>query len=153
LQGEVNLQVYTDFPERLKRGRPVYVGKEHQPLRIQSARQGKRGLLLTFVGYDTPEAVGELRNQILFVSEEGLPPLAEGEYYHHQVVGLRVVDEAGKEIGHISEVIDNPANDIYLVKRPGASDVLLPATEEVILDIDLEKKEMQVHLLEGLLPD
>jgi 16S rRNA processing protein RimM len=153
IQGEINLSVLTDFPERLKAGVLVYVGEQHRPLRIRRSRPHGAGLLLSFKGYDTPEQVSELTRSLVYVRGDDRPPLAEGEYYHHELVGLQVVDEEGQPLGELVQILSNPANDIYVVRPRAGKEILLPAIEDVILDIDLEKGQVRVHLLPGLLPD
>lgn len=153
VEGEIILEVITDFPERLQPEVGVYVGEEHRLLRIRDRRQHARGLLLAFEGYHDPERVGELRNQWVYVRAEDRPPLPEGEYYHHQLLGLRVVDEEGKHLGILTHILDTGANEVYVVRPESGPEILLPAIEPVILDINIEKGEMRVHVLPGLIPD
>ncbi len=153
VHGEIQMDVLTDFPERLVAGVMVYAGTEHRPLRLKNVRPHDQVLLLTFGEFTTPEAVGELRNQVLFVRADDRPPLPEGEYYHHELIGLRVVDENGNVLGKLTEILETGANDVYLVRPDTGSDILLPAIEDVILAIDLTAGEMRVHLLPGLLAE
>ncbi len=164
LAGEALVKIYTDFPERLTPNTVVFAGESHQPLTIRHCRTHKDRLLLTFEGIATPEQVGHLRNQILHIPAVDRPPLPEGEYYHHQIIGLRVVDESGQELGQLTEILETGANDVYVVKRSdpqpagasrrtgaGGRELLLPAISEVVLDVDLSRKTMRVHLLPGLI--
>jgi 16S rRNA processing protein RimM len=147
------MEVLTDFPERMKDGMVLYVGIERRPLRMLNQRVYRGGLVLTLEGYQTPEEVGEFRNQYVFIPTVSLPPLPEGEYYHHQILGLRVVDEMGTLLGTITEILETGANDVYVVHPENARDILLPAIDPVILGIDLTKGEMRVHLLPGLIDE
>lgn len=151
VRGEILMQVITDFPERLQPGITVFVGQAHQPQRIRSRRPHGQGLLLTFDGYTTPETVGELRNALVFVPTADRPPLPAGEYYHHQLLGLRVISEDGRELGKVHEILGTAAHDIYVVKGANGPDILLPATDEVILEIDLDRGILRAHLLPGLI--
>jgi 16S rRNA processing protein RimM len=108
---------------------------------------------VSFKGYHDPEKAGELRNQLVFVRADDRPPLPKGEYYHHQLLGLRVISDTGEELGVLKDILETGANDVYLVARSAAEDILLPAIADVVLAIDLERGEMQVRLLSGLLPD
>lgn len=153
VHGEILMDVLTDFPERLRSGLSVYVGEDHQPLVIRSLRQSNLALLVAFEPYRDPESVGVLRNQFIYVRADDRPPLPEGEYYHHQLVGLRVVTDEGVALGRLTSILETGANDVYVVTQESGQEVLLPAISSVILDIDLEQGEMQVHLLPGLLPD
>jgi len=86
-----------------------------------------------------------------FVSAEDRPPLPEGEYYHHQIIGLNVFDETGTSLGVVSEILETGANDVYVVAAAGGREILIPALKDVLLEINLEQKRMKVHLLPGLL--
>jgi 16S rRNA processing protein RimM len=150
LRGEILMEIITDFPERIQPGVTVYIGQNNRPLRIRSRRSHGQGLLLAFDDFQTPEAVGELRNELVFVPTHDRPALAEGEYYYHQLLGLRVISDDGQDLGHLVEVMDTPANDIYVVRSDSGQERLLPAIQSVIQEIDLQKGEMHVHLLAGL---
>ncbi len=150
IRGEMQMEVLTDFPERLQVGVQVLVGESHIPLRIRSQRWHNQVLLLAFEGLKTPEAGGEFRNQFVYVLAEDRPSLPEGEYYHHQLLGLTVVNEDGQRLGKLEEILTTGANDVYLVRLDNGSELLLPAIHEVILEINLEQSQMKVHLLPGL---
>jgi 16S rRNA processing protein RimM len=151
--GEMQMDVLTDFPERLVSGIILYVGNDHLPVRLQKSRPHQQALLMTFEDYTTPEAVGELRNQIVYVRTEDRPPLEPGEYYHHQLIGLRVIDENGIYIGTIAEILETGANDIYVVRPEMGPEILLPAIDSVEMDVNLQDGVMRVHILPGLIPD
>jgi 16S rRNA processing protein RimM len=153
IQGEILMDVLTDFPERLEKGVIIYLGDQHRPLKIRSCRWQNKAMLLTFDGFMDPETAGQLRNELLYVRADDRPPLPEGEYYHHQLLGLEVVDENGKPLGVLTKILDTGANDVYVVQPARGQEILLPAIEQVILDIDLERKQMRVHILPGLIPD
>jgi 16S rRNA processing protein RimM len=150
VRGEILLEVITDFPERLQPGVTVLVGEEHKPQRIRSRRTHNKGLLVSFEGYTTPETVGALRNTLVYVTTADRPPLPEGEYYHHQLLGLRVLNDDGQELGRIVEILTTAANDIYVVQGESGAEILLPAIEEVIREIDFDNGLLRAHLLPGL---
>ena len=146
VEGEILMEVLTDFPERLRTGRTVYVGEDHQPMRITHKRSQDTALLITFSGIDTPEAAGLLRNKRVYIQADNLPELPEGEYYHHQLMGLKVIDENGAEIGSLTEIIETGANDVYVATSIEGKEILFPAIESVILAVDLDLSEMRVRL-------
>ncbi len=138
------MDVYTDFPERLTTGRMVYVGEMHRPLKIRNIRPGNKEIMIGFEGYPNPESTADLRNQLVYVPAVEVPALPEGEYYHHQLIGLRVVDKSNQPIGILKEIIETGANDVYVVQSLQGNEILLPAVEAFILEIDLERGEMRV---------
>ena len=151
VEGEAFVEIYSDFPERLGPKMLIFVGAAHQPLTIRKRRPHKDGLLLAFEDITTPEQVGLLRNQMISIPAADRPPLPEGEYYHHQILGLSVVDEDAKELGKLAEILETGANDVYVVTRDDGTELLLPAISDVVLDVDLPRKTMRVHLLPGLI--
>jgi 16S rRNA processing protein RimM len=153
VHGEMILEVLTDFPERLHEGVTLYVGEKQAPMQLVKVRQNDKSLLVSFKGYTTPEAVGELRNQLVYVLAADRPPLPDGDYYHHQIIGLQVLSDQGKTLGIVSEILETGANDVFVIRPKNGPEILVPDTDEVILRIDLEKGEMVIHLLPGLLPE
>ena len=153
LKGDLLMEILTDFPERIKTGKLLYIGKEHQPLSIRGLRGHSSGMLISFAGIDTPEQAAELRNQLAYVRVEEIPPLPAGEFYQHQLLGLRVVSEDGLQLGQIEGIIETGANDVFIVRKPNNAELLLPNISDVVLDVDLAKGEIHVHLLPGLLTD
>jgi len=155
IRGDLLMDVMTDFPERLKPGTFVFLGEKKQPLKITRRRSHNDGLILGFEGISSAEQTTKYRAQLVYVQADDRPQLPDGEYYHHQVLGLQVVVEDGAVLGVISEIIITGANDVYVVSAddPQKKDILIPAIQQVILDVDLEKKIMRVHLLPGLVDD
>jgi 16S rRNA processing protein RimM len=151
LNGAVLMELYTDFPERLVPGKDVYWGEEHRKITICNQRPHKDGLLLSFEGLLTPEQVGQLRNQYLYVPTKDAPGLSEGEYFYHQLLGIEVVLDSGDDLGKLTEVIETGANDVYVVTTSSGVEVLLPAIKDVVKAIDLDEHRMVVHLLPGLI--
>jgi 16S rRNA processing protein RimM len=139
------MDVLTDFPERLHVGRTLFAGPNYEPIKLTGVRGPENEKIVRIAGYDTPEAVGRFRNVILYVKTSELPALPEGEYYYHQLLGMAVVDEAGQVLGKLEQILETGANDIYLVRTPENKELLLPAIEEVVLEINLEKHEMLVR--------
>ena len=151
VNGEIVMEIVTDFPERLRPGTLVFVGETHQPQRISRLRPMDMALLVSFKEFDSPESVGQLRNQTVYVRTEDRPALAEGEYYHHQILGLRVVEEDGNFLGTLSDILVTGANDVYSVQpEGGGKEILLPAIADVVREINLEQGTMTVRLLPGL---
>lgn len=150
VNGEIVVDPYSDFPERFNPGNRIWIGEQHRPCQIKSRRATNDGLLISLQGLDTPDAVGEFRNQYIYVDRSTLPVLPPGVYYHFQLLGLQVFSEDGKMMGVLNEVITTGANDVYAVVDEAGNENLFPALESVILSIDLEEKKMVVRPQEWL---
>ena len=150
LGGELLMEVITDFPERLKPGIHVYVGDSHQPMHIHNLRWRDQLLLVTFEACNSIDEASALRNSLVFVRADDRPALDEGEYYHHELLGMAVLTDEGEILGNLTEILVTGANDVYVVTHQDGKQVLLPAIESVILAINPGKKEMLVHLIPGL---
>jgi len=153
VHGQVLMEIYTDFPERLLPQRSVYAGRNHRELKLTSVRGHHDGLLLGFEGIVTPEDAGLLRNQILYVDAWKQPELPDGEYYHHQLIGMQVVDENNQNLGILTEILETGANDVYVIRAVEGRELLLPAIPDVIMAVDVPSKMMRVHVLPGLIAE
>lgn len=138
------LGITTDFPERIKRGKVIYLGADHSPRKISGTRPFHTNVLITIEGILNREEAAELTNLEVFVRIDELPALSEGQYYHHQLVGLKAVLEDGTEIGTVTEIMETGANDVYVVTDPAGKELLLPAIDSVIIRVDLPAKQMVV---------
>ncbi len=145
VDGEIRMEVLTDFPERLRKGRRVYLGAEHRPVKLAGVRGADHALLIRLEGIADRDQAELLRGKEVAIQTESLPSLPEGEYYHHQLIGLQVVDETGTDLGALDQILETGANDVYLVKTRDGAELLLPAIEEVVLNVDLENRRMTVR--------
>jgi len=147
LHGEMIMDVLTDFPERLP-NRKVFLGDARESQQIRSIRPYHHAALVTLDGVDTPEAASRYRNTVVYVRADQLPPLPEGEYYHHELLGLQVVTDAGEVVGILEQILETGANDVYLVRRADGTELLLPVIEEVILAYEVPQGRIVVRLQE-----
>lgn len=154
IKGEIRVQSTTENPEeRYKVGSELVVEmskNERIPVTVQSHRVHKNFDLLTFEGYPNINDVEKFKTKMLQIDEDLLPELEEGIFYESDIVGATILNEGGEEIGRLKEVLFLPANDVWVVQRPNKKDLLLPYIESVILDVDVDSKEITVHVLEGL---
>lgn len=150
VQGEIIMDLHTDFPERIKSGRKVFIGDKHEAVTFESTRPHVNGMLVKLRGYDTPEAIGRFRNQWVYVKAKDVPPLPQGQRYKYELIGLDVVDDHGNALGKLAEILETGANDVYVVRGDSGREILLPAIPSVVLDLDMERRSMRIHLLEGL---
>ncbi len=159
LQGELKVELYTDFPERFEEGISLWAGRggkdELQAVTISSARPHKNLMLLRLAQVASREAGEALRGTWLFVGEDEAVELEEDTFFVHDILGLQVVTDEGAALGRIGDVLFTGANEVYVVtgKNLPNGELLLPATDEVVRAIDLEQGVMTVHLIPGLLDD
>ena len=151
IRGEIRMTVLTDFPELLEVGQKVFTEPNYQPYQIRATRWHGGDMLVSLEGLPDRTAVEIFRNVMVYMKSQDMPAPAEGEFYHHQLVGLEVLTDQGEHLGIITEIILTGANDVFLVKPPEGKEILLPDTEEVVLNIDLNNKRMLVHIIPGLL--
>ncbi|PWH19678.1 MAG: 16S rRNA processing protein RimM [Anaerolineae bacterium] len=149
VRGEVLMEIHTDFPERVQAGVLVYIGEQLQQHEIVSRRTHRDGLLIRFEGYTTPEAAGVLRNQWVYVRADDRPPLEEGEYYHHQILGMSVYDAGRGFIGWVREILSTGANDVLVIKNEQGIEQLIPFADDWIQEVNVPEKKLKVTILEG----
>ena len=157
IRGEVRVQSATDSPaERYAKGSELFVelsNNEYVPVVVNSHRVHKTFDLLTFEGYPNMNDVLQFKTKLLMVDEKSLPELEDNEYYANKLIGSKVMDESGQFIGELTDILFLPANDVWVVKRQGLKDLLLPNIESVIRNVNIDEQEITVHVLEGLDPD
>lgn len=154
IRGEVRVMATTDFmEERFAAGETLYLQqKSGEPLAltVESARPHKGFILVKFKDYDNINDVQGFRNRELLVSAADQQPLEDGQYYYHQIIGLKVKTVEGRELGTIKEILSPGANDVWVVRRSDKQDLLLPVIDDVVKTVDLENGEVIVELMEGL---
>jgi 16S rRNA processing protein RimM len=147
VRGELRLELLSDHPTHLSEVETVYIGKDHLPRRLLAFHVHRGVLLITIEGCEDRTEADRWRGAEVAVRLAEAAPLEAGEYYHHQILGLKVISDNDEELGTVAEIIQTGANDVYVV-RGEAGEVLLPAIKSVILKI--EPPEMIVHVPEGL---
>ncbi|MEA3345167.1 MAG: ribosome maturation factor RimM [Chloroflexota bacterium] len=149
VRGEVRVRILTDFPERFRTLKRAYLGQALAPVNVERAHFHQKWVLLKFAGYNDRTAAEELRGALIQIPVEEAIPLEEDEYYLHQIVGLGAWTVEDEYLGRVREILPTGSNDIYVVWGP-KGEILLPAIEEVIHEVDLEAGRLTVKLLEGL---
>lgn len=152
VRGEVKVFPTTDDVNRFKRLKEVILdtGKEQMQLQIEGVKFFKQFAILKFKGYDNINDIEKYRGKSLFVTRDNAVKLKKDEYFIADLIGMKVENEDASFCGILMDVITTGANDVYVVDC-GGREVLIPAIKDCILSVDLNKNEMKVHLLEGLL--
>jgi 16S rRNA processing protein RimM len=121
-----------------------------QSFTVESARPRGRLLALRLAGVATVAAAEPLRGAYLEVPAAEVAALPEGQHYHWELLGMAVVDPAGRPLGSIVDVLEYPANDVYVVRGDG-EELLVPAVREVVLEVDAAAERMVVDLPEEVI--
>ena len=149
--GELKVRPVTDVPEQFESLTSVYVGEEPRPRRVQNVRLHSGNVLLKLRGITNPEEGAELRGQSIRISGRDAIPLEEGEFLLYQLIGLDAFDEAGNKVGVTVDLIETGSRDVFVIRpEAGGSDILLPNTEDAVLEIVPTERRIVVRLLEFL---
>jgi 16S rRNA processing protein RimM len=141
VKGEVKIYPDIDYFDELER---VFI--KDREYKIEKIRDQKGIIIAKFEGIDDINQIENLKNEEVMIALEDRPELPEGKHYVGDLLGLEVITEDGQVLGTLDNIYNTGANDIYEV-----GEILLPATDEVIKQIDMENKKIIVHLLKGLI--
>lgn len=154
VRGDVKVVPETDDPTRFEDFDEVFleIQGEKRPFEVQSVRlqSSARGLIpvLTLKGVDGRDQADALRGAAIFAAEEDLP-LEDDEFFLHDLVSLRVVDEDRNDLGEVADVLSLPAGPVLVIRRPEGGDALVPAVGEFI--VELTDEFVVIRVIEGLL--
>lgn len=118
--GEVRLKLFGDGPDSLRTYKSFDAGG--RSLTLKTVRHGPNGAVARFAEIADRNAAEALRGTALTVPRSALPPLADGEYYHHDLIDLPCVSDAGDELGQVVAIENFGAGDILEIERPAAAD-------------------------------
>jgi len=148
VNGEVKVYSLTDFPERFSASSRLLI--EGATVVVESMRQQKNVLVVKFSGVDNRNRAESIKGKLLEIYETDVFPLAEGEYYQFELMGLTVLSSGGDLLGTITEIISTGSNDVFVVQKDD-SEILIPDLRHVVEQVDLENKTMIVELIPGLI--
>ena len=153
VHGEVKVFPTTDDVNRFKKLKEVILdtGKETKILEIAGVKFFKQFAILKFKGIDTLNDVEKYRGLSLYVTRANAVKLKKDEYFIADLMGLKVEDEEGNQIGVLRDVLETGANDVYIIDMNDGRELLLPAIRQCVLKVDVEAGFMQVHIMDGLL--
>lgn len=162
LRGEVKVYHYSDYKERFEELDEVLVernvAKKHsmEKYKIENVRYQKDMVILKLKGVDDRNAAEALKDCDVFITEADLRELPEDTFYIRDLIGCRVINQAegsgdAEEIGIITDVLQNSAQDIYQIKTPSGKEVLIPAVGEFVKEISIGEKTVKVNLIPGFL--
>ena len=152
LAGEVVVDVKKDLADLVSDGsvlRATHGGGSEQLLTVQSVRGRVGRAIFKFAACDTCDQAQLLRSWVLWISRTELGELENDRWLVQDIIGLDVVTDDGEHLGKLTEVMPQPASDIFVVKGNG-EEILLPVIKEVVLDVDMSAGRVVVHLIEGM---
>lgn len=148
LNGQLRVKVMSDVPQRFDPGGVVYIGGA--PFTIAESGFFRHGqILLKLLGIEDSAAAQQMVEEMITVPVAAAPPLPEGEWFHFQLLGLRVLTDEGEDLGEITDILETGSNDVYVVSE-GKSEILIPALKSVINEVRLDDGVMVVSLPDGL---
>lgn len=155
IKGEVKLYNYSDYKERFEELSELILsgkkGKE-EVYRIEKVRYQGEMVILKLEGIKDRNEAEKLRDFDVYITEKDLRELPEGTYYVRDLVGMKVVDEGSYgEIGVVKDVIQNTAQDIYVVKTDEGREILIPAVKEFIKEVNLNDRVILTTLIPGFI--
>lgn len=130
VRGEVRLKLFGEGAEALRAFSVFDAGD--RKLTLKSVRPANQGAVATFAEVGDRSAAEALRGTVLTVPRSALPPLAEGEYYHHDLIGLPCVSTDGAAIGHVAAVENFGAGDILEIEKPDRKRFMVPMTAQAV---------------------
>ena len=146
LRGEVKVVSWCDYPEMFEEFPKIIIGDKVYD--VENVKYHKESVILKLSDVDSIDFAEKLKNSVITTYRDYFS-LPDGTYFISDIIGLSVIVD-GIEIGRISDVIQTGANDVYVIKRVGRKDLLFPATQETVLNTDLESGTVSVFLPEGL---
>jgi len=151
--GAVKVISLTDTPDmflHLKRVGLSDGTDERREVDIEEVKCAADNIILKMKGIDTRDDALRLRGQFLVLNSQEVPPLPQDRYYIHDIIGLRVVTDFGKQLGRVRDVMVLESNDVYVVQGE-RGEILIPAIRDIVTSIDVETGTMIIHPMEGLL--
>jgi 16S rRNA processing protein RimM len=155
IQGQVRVSSSGEGASSFSKGEVVYLENRQgvkRPFTVYSSRTHGLLTILSFREVQRVEEAEELVGYSVYVAKESLKALPPNEFYWYQLRGLQVKTESGTFLGTLEEIMPTGSNDVFVVRKDG-KEILLPATDEVVVRVDLQEKIMVIHPLEGLLPE
>lgn len=149
VHGEVTVVVLSEVAERFDRGSILWL-EDGRALTVGSSRPYRDRLLVTFREIRDRTQAEALQTALLVVPEASSPPLPEGSWWDHQIVGCAVTTDAGRDLGTIREVIHTQANDVWSALDDVGMETLIPVLDDVLVDVDTEGRRIVVREISGL---
>lgn len=156
LKGEIKALTYAEDSENLHDGTLIYLERNNtiEKYTVTSVRYQKNRPVVRLKGVTDRNGAEALRNMEIYISEDDLEELPDGEYYIRDLIGCQVYDRASERtLGVVDDVLQNTSQSIYRVISEDGKEILIPAVEAFEREIDLERGVIEVELIPGFLED
>lgn len=153
LRGEVKVYPLTDQAERFEELDYLFIGEGEEKKKLLSVKHHKNMVLLRIEGIDSIEKAEALREKYLFIDRENLRELEEDEHLIADLIGLSVIDVSGNPVGVLKDVLSYAANDVYLIESPEGREYLIPGLKRFVPEIDMEKGQILIDPIEGMIEE
>lgn len=153
LKGELKVNPLTDDITRFEDLETVYIQK-HKDLvefKIQGVKYNKNMVILKLEGIDNIDEAEKYRNFYIKINRKDAIELPDDSYFIVDILQCEVFTDANEHLGKVVDVFATGSNDVYTVKTEEGKEILLPAIEDVIKEVDIANKKIVVHLLDGLI--
>lgn len=148
LKGEVRIYTYTDYKEQFEEFETLYLGDKKEELEIEKFRFKGDLAIVKFAGYNHINEVEKLKGTMVYIDREA----EEDAVFYSDMIGYKVVCEVNGEVGTLKDVIINPRQDVYVIEsKRFDKDILVPAVDAFILEINDDEELITVKLIEGMI--
>ncbi len=156
VRGELKIFPFTDFPEvRFAKGKELlFISPEdgtQLKVKIVSSREQKTVFVVKLEGFDNINQVEKYKGWDVKVPKEEAVEAEDNAYYFHEIIGCTVMTNEGEELGAITDILTPGANDVWVVKRKGGKELLIPFIEDIVKEVNIAEKTVKIEVMEGLL--
>ncbi|WP_172252771.1 ribosome maturation factor RimM [Saccharibacillus deserti] len=156
IRGELRIFPFTDFPEiRFAQGKQLLLISPEDgamlKVKIVGSREQKNVYVVKLDGYDNINQVEKYKGWDVKVPKDEAVEAEENAYYFHEIMGCKVLNETGEELGLITDILTPGANDVWVVKTKGGKELLIPFIEDIVKDVNIAEKTIRIEVMEGLL--
>ena len=152
LKGEMRIKSYAQDPERFRKVRELTFVKngKRTTCRVLRARVSGGMAVVQAEGIETRDDSEKMRGAEVFMNEDELEELPEGEYYIRDLIGMEAVDASGRVLGTVKDVLTDRPQDLYVIGKADGGELLVPSVDEFIKEIDPAGRRITVELIEGM---
>lgn len=152
IKGELKAIPLTDNAKRFDELKTIYIGEDKTKVSIETVWYKKKFIMLKIKGYNDINEVLQFKDKFIYIDEEDKIALPEDAYFIFDIIGCKVIEINGNEIGYVVDVMTEHSNDIYVVTdKANNKEYLIPAVKQIVKKIDILDKKIVIKPIEGLI--